>query len=290
VFSAVAGELVRDDVPLAQHCRLRIGGHARFFAEPKTVQELCVLCSEAHAKGIQVRILGGGSNVLVRSGGVDGLVIRLVGSLAKIETFETRLVTGGGATLGDAISTSAAAGLAGLEHLAGIPGSLGGAIVSNSGVTNDDIGSHVQLVRAVGRDGTVVELGRDALQFGFRRSNLEDYIVTDAEFELEPADAGEVTRRLQSAWIVKKATQPPAGASVIQAFIEPTGSNLADLLDAAGMRSASEGDAAMSSQYPGFLVVNEKTDPDQVLALCSRIARAVEVQSGIQLQSQLKIW
>lgn len=290
MFSETISDLIRENEPLAPHCWLKIGGSARYFAEPESVSDLCQLCQDAHHANLPIRILGGGSNLLVRSAGVDGLVIRLAGKLAEGSTGDKKLSAGGGTPLPEVVSMAAEAGLAGLEEFAGIPGSLGGAVASNSGVTNVDIGSRVSRVHAVSRTGEILEFGRDQLQFGFRRSNLEDVVVAKVEFELENGEPAELTRRLQAAWIVKRAAQPATDARVAQAFIEPSGSSIADVLDAAGMRAASEGEVAMSSQFPGFLVVSENADAEQVLALTSRIANAVEAQSGIQLQPQLKIW
>ena len=133
-------------------------------------------------------------------------------------------------------------------------------------------------------------LEKDDLQFGFRRSNLEDVVIVEVVLQLQQASSEEITRRLQAAWIVRKAAQPATGSTVAQVFIEPSGYRISDLLDASGMRSASEGEASMSSLHPGFLVVNENATAEEVLALTSKISKAVEVQSGIQLQPQLKIW
>ncbi len=290
VFSSSLAELITENKPLAPFCWLKIGGNARFFAAPSTLDQLCQLCTEATQAGLPIRVIGGGSNLLVRAAGVDGLVLHLTGELAEVKTQGNTLSAGGGAPLHDAVSQAAAAGLAGLEEFAGIPGSVGGAVVSNSGVTNDDIGSRVKRVHVVHRSGEPAVMERDQLQFGFRRSNLEDLILAEVEMDLSSGDSAELTRRLQATWIGKRATQPPTDARVAQAFIEPSGSSIADLLDAAGMRTAAEGEVAMSSQFPGYLMVNENADAEQVLALTSRIMRAVEVQSGIQLQPQLKIW
>lgn len=290
MFSNSVASLVRQDEPLAPHCWLKIGGSARYFAEAPNLEVLSQLCKDAHENKIPVRILGGGSNLLIRPGQVDALVIRLVDDFTSISTTGSTITAGGAASLGDVISKAAEAGLAGLEQLSGIPGTLGGAVVSNSGVTHDNIGSYVQSVTAVSREGKVVEFSGEALQFGYRSSNLEDVVITSTTLQLEALDSDEVTRRLQANWIVKKAAQPATGVRVAQAFIEPSGWQIAELLEAAGMKSASEGAASMNAQFPGFLSVNENASASEVLALTGKISRAVEVQSGIQLQPQLKIW
>lgn len=290
MFSESTQQLISQNVSLAPYCWLKIGGAAQYFSVPESIDDLQSVCKEAFAAQIPVRVLGGGSNLLVRESGVEGLVVKLAGALETISIEGTKIVAGAGASLGEVVAQAAAAGLAGIEELAGIPGSLGGAVASNSGVKNDDIGSRVASVKVIDRSGELVVIEKEALQFGFRRSNLEDVIIVEVTLDLQQADAEEVTRRLQAAWIVRKAAQPTTGATVAQAFIEPSGYRISDLLDASGMRSASEGEASMSSLHPGFLVVNKDATAENVLALTSKISKAVEVQSGIQLQPQLKIW
>jgi UDP-N-acetylmuramate dehydrogenase len=290
-FSKSLQHLIRENEPLASYTWLQIGGCARFFAEPNSIDELSQLLAEAQRLSLPVRILGSGSNVLIRESGVDGLVISLsTAELSKIEVRGERLWARGGARLNHVISNAVGAGLAGLEHLAGIPGTIGGAVVANAGVTNDDIGSKVTRVTVIDRQGVSQQRERDSLQFGFRRSNLEDVVIAEIELTLEPVDASELTRRMQKNWIVKNTAQPQAGSRTVQAFIEPDGVSLADALDAAGMKAVAEGEVSLNAQYPGYLTVAGNATSDQVLALIDRITRAVEIRSGIQLQSQLRIW
>jgi UDP-N-acetylmuramate dehydrogenase len=291
LFSDSLRHLIRENEPLAPYTWLQIGGNAKFFAEPNTLSELCLLLAEAQQQGISVRLLGGGSNILIREAGVDGLVLRLATpKLSQIEIHGEQLTAHGGAKLNHVISQAVGAGLSGLEHLVGIPGTLGGAVVSNAGVSNDDIGSRITRVTTIDREGRLIEQNRDQLQFGFRRSNLEDLIIAEVELTLEKKDPAELTRRMQANWIVKIAAQPPSGARTIQAFIEPDGTSLSDALEAAGMKGVAEGEVSLSSRHPGYLVVAGQATSDQVLALLERVTKAVEVRCGIQLQSQLKIW
>lgn len=290
MFSPTVTQFVREDVDLAPYCWLKIGGAAKYFAEVETENQLQQLYADAQKADLAVKIIGSGSNLLVQSGVVDALVVKLQGDFTAKESQADGVIVGSAALLGDVITYAAGQGLGGLEHLAGIPGTIGAAVVCNSGTANDDIGSHVRAVHGLKRDGSAVRLERDSLRFGYRRSNLEDLIVTKVELTLHPQDSEEITRRMQTNWIVKKAQQPSTDSRVAQAFIEPTGSPIADLLDASGLRTASEGDAVMLNQYPGFVTVGENATPKDVLALANRIIRAVEVQSGIRLQQQLRIW
>lgn len=291
MFSEKFQHIVRENEPLAQYCWLRLGGPAKYFAEPNSIDEFCGLIAAAAEQNIPVRLLGDGSNILVREEGFDGLVIRLsTAEMCRIVTNGAHLSARAGARLNHVISAAAAAGLAGLEHLAGIPGTIGAAVVANAGVTNDDLGSRVRSVQVINRDGQLEVRARESLQFGFRRSNLEDSLIAEVELALEPLDPAELTRRMQSSWIVRRAAQPTSNLRVVQALIEPNGTNLADVLESVGLRDAREGEAALSPQHPGFLVVSGNASTHDVLTLLNRVLRGVEAKTGIQLQSQLKIW
>ncbi|MEM7479007.1 MAG: FAD-binding protein [Planctomycetota bacterium] len=290
MFSQPLAAIVQQDCSLAEHCWLKIGGTAKYFAEIANADLLAHACREAAENNLAVRVLGGGSNLLIRNDIVDGLVIKLTGNFETIEVLDGRIRAGAAASLGEVISRSAEKGLAGLEHLAGIPGSVGAAVVSNSGIKNDDLGSKVQKVSGINRDGELVDIERAEMKFGYRRSNLDHLILTSVELKVEELAPEEVTRRLQANWIVQKAAQPPEDDRIAQAFIEPSGWRIAELLEAAGMKSASEGEVSMHPSYPGFLCVNSGATAAEVLSLMDRISKAVEVQFGIQLQPQLKIW
>lgn len=290
-FSTALQHLIRRNEPLAPLLWLQIGGPAKYFAEPSTLEELSQLLAEAHRGGVPVRVLGGGSNILCREAGVDGLVLSLAtAELSKIEINGQSLIARAGAKFNHVISAAVGAGLAGLEHLAGIPGTIGGAVASNAGVSNDDIGSHVARLTLIDRDGQAIYKDRTALQFGFRRSNLEDMFIAEVELSLEKADPIELTRQMQTSWIVKRTTQPVSGTRTVQAFIEPDGTSLADALEQAGVRGLADGEVSLSSQHPGYLTVAGEATSDQVLALLERVSKAVEIRCGIQLQSPLKIW
>lgn len=290
-FSNSLQHIIRNNEPLAPWTWLQIGGPAKYFAEPTSLAEFSKLLVEAQQAGVPVRILGGGSNILCRESGFDGLVISLAtAELSKIEIHEQRLVARAGAKFNHVISAAVGAGLAGLEHFAGIPGTIGGAVVSNAGVSNDDIGCHVSRLTLIERDGKAVEKSRRELHFGFRRSNLEDMFLAEVELTLEKADPTELTRRMQTNWIVKRTIQPPSGTRTVQVFIEPDGTSLADVLLQAGMRDFADGEVSLSPQHPGYLTVAGQATSDQVLALIDRVSKTVQIRCGIQLQSVLKIW
>ena len=291
VFSDKLAHIVRQQEPLSGYTWLQLGGPAKYFAEPSSLDELIELIREAAAAKILVRVLGGGSNLLIREEGVDGLVVHLnTAEMCQISLQSDRVTARAGAKLNHLIAASVGAGLGGLEQLIGIPGTVGAAIAINAGIINVDIGSRVSSVTILDSSGNPTKLSGGQLQFGFRRSNLQDSFIVEAEFKLTRGDSAELTRRMQSNWIVRRSAQPPLGSRTVQAFIEPDGVRLSEVLEAAGMRDAREGDFAMDSTHPGFVVASGQPKSRDLLALVSRISRAVEAKSGIQLQSPLKIW
>lgn len=291
IFSEKLHHIIREHELLAPYCWLRIGGPARYFAEPTTIAELRVLVSEATAAGISIRILGGGSNLLVREPGVDGLVISLgTPDFSRIKIQGNTVIVGSGAKLGHLISHTIGSGLAGLEHLVGIPGTVGGAVVGNAGVINDDLGSHVVAATVIERDGNVRRIEKSSLQFAFRRSNLGDAIISEVELELEKGSEQELTRRMQANWIIKRANQPSTDLRSVLAFVEPGGASIGELFESTGVKGTAEGDASLSGPFPGYIIVSGTATSDQVLALVARVRRTVELKTGIALQSQLRIW
>src|SRR5262245_49148008 len=161
--------ITREQEPLAPYTWFRLGGKAQYFAEPTSVEELAALVRRATADGLAIRILGGGSNLLVRDEGVSGLVIHLAAAaFGKITVEGRRITAGGGAKLGHVISTAVREGLAGLETLMGIPGTVGGALHTNAGTHSGDIGHFTASATVMTRTGEIVTRQRRELRFGYR--------------------------------------------------------------------------------------------------------------------------
>ncbi len=283
--------VLRENEPLAPYTWLQIGGPARYFAEPNTVAELANILRGVSEAGIGFRILGGGSNLLVREEGVNGLVLSCAApELSSIKIDGRKVVAGAGAKLSHLISRTVGIGLAGLEHLVGIPGTVGGAVAGNAGVVNGDIGSRVRRVGCITRQGELVQRNASDLQFSYRLGNLDDVAIYEVELELEPGNVAELTRKMQNSWIYKRSQQPPSDQRAAVAFIDPSGITAPELIDSVGLKGVSLGEVTLSAQYPGFLVVSGGATSEQVLALLDRVRKAVEQRTGIQLQSHLRIW
>lgn len=191
-------EILKPDEPLAPHTWLRTGGPAQYLAEPRSVEELQALIVLCHEQEIPVRLLGSGSNLLVRDEGVSGVVLRLNASCFTEISIDGMLVrAGGGALLSSLISESVRAGLGGLEVLAGIPGTVGGALHGNAGGRGGDIGKFVQYAKVMTAKGEVFTRKEDELSFAYRKSSVNELVVLEAGFELKPEDADAIAQRMR---------------------------------------------------------------------------------------------
>lgn len=283
--------LIRDDHPLATMTWLGIGGPARYYAEPLDRAQLIELVQAAADAQIPVRIIGSGSNLLVREVGFDGLVIRLAApALSEIAISGNVLTAAAGAMLSHAITHAVGAGLAGLEHLAGIPGCIGAAVCGNVSTRGGDIGSMVRQVEVLDPDGTVRTLAADELQFSHRQSNLSGLIVLAASFELEPRDVATLTKRLQKLWIVARSSRPVDEPRVAQPFIDPDGFSVSDLIAQAGLGGMRVGNVRLATGKPNYVLADSGATSEEVLQLLGRVREQVQLQSDIELQWNLQVW
>src|SRR5580692_2360202 len=185
------------DEPLAPYTWMKVGGPAQFLVRPRNPDELLEVVRFCHDEQIPIRVLGGGSNILVRDEGVSGAVLQLVDdSFAQITVDGTTVRAGAGAPLPQLISHTVKAELAGLETLAGIPGTVGGALSGNAGGRSGDIGQFVESVTVLNNKGEIVTRRDDELWFGYRQSNIDEFVILEGTFKLQPGDSQEITRRM----------------------------------------------------------------------------------------------
>jgi UDP-N-acetylmuramate dehydrogenase len=290
-FDAFA-EVVQPSAPLAPLTWFRLGGPAEYLARPRTLDQLRGLLAEAKAEGMPVRVLSGGSNVLVRDEGVAGLVVHLESPAFSDVTIEGRRVSSGAAVpLTALISQAARAGLAGLEVLTGIPGTVGGALRGNASSRQGSIGQFVRSVTVLDADGEVVVREHDDLSFGYRWSNLDDPVILSAVFALEPEDPEAVVRRMRRIWIVKKENQPYGHQSSGCIFKDPAPDITARaVLDQAGLKGTRVGGAEVSDRHANYIVAEPGATAADVLALIDLIRGRVRDQYGYDLEPQIQVW
>jgi UDP-N-acetylmuramate dehydrogenase len=279
------------DEPLGPYTWMKLGGPAQFLVRPRTVEELVEVVRHCHDERIPVRMLGGGSNILVRDEGVSGAVVQLVGdAFGRIEIEGTAVRAGAGAALSQAISHSVKAELAGLETLSGIPGTVGGALRGNAGGRSGDIGQFVDSVTAMNAKGEISTRRGTELWFGYRESNIDELVILEATFSLQPGDPQEITRRMRKLWIMKKATQPLSFQSAGCIFKNPRGLSAGSLIEQAGLKGIRVGNAEISDRHANFIVTHPNARSEDVLRLVDLARSKVSEQFGVDLELEIKIW
>jgi len=283
--------IIRENEPLAPYTWLRIGGAAQYLAEPTSIEELAALIRGCYESGLSVRVLGGGSNLLIRDERVPGVVVALgAAAFGAIRTAGRRLTVGSGAKLGHVISLAVREGLAGLETLVGIPGTVGGALHTNAGTPSGDIGQVTASATVMTRKGEIVTRQRRELRFGYRDSSLDELAILEAALDLEPGDSRSLTKQMQQAWILKRAEQPLSDQKTGQIFKSPSGASAAGLIEDAELAEAKVGEAAISERNANFIVVGERATSRDVLELIELVRKGVAQRTGVELELALEVW
>ena len=284
--------IVTPDEALASHTWFRLGGPAAFVARPRDVAEVVALIRRCREAEFPFRVLGGGSNVLVRDEGFPGLVIHLESPAFSDVSIKGDVVDAGSAVpLTALISQSARAGLAGLEVLTGVPGTVGGALRGNSGGRQGAIGTFVRRVTVVDDSGEVTTREREDLRFEYRSSDLDEPIILAARFELEPEDPEAVVRRMRRIWIIKKENQPYGHQSSGCIFKNPSPEiSAGTLVERAGMKGQRVGGAEVSDRHANFIIAHPGANAADVLGLIDLVRHKVREQFGHELELQIKVW
>jgi UDP-N-acetylmuramate dehydrogenase len=284
-------DITRRDEPLAPYTWLKTGGAAKYLITPRSPDELIEVVRCCHQNHFPTRVLGGGSNLLVRDEGVPGVVLRLSDpAFSKIAVEGTIVTAGSGASLSHLISHSVKAGLAGLDTLVGIPGTVGGALHGNAGGKSGDIGQHVRSVRVVTIAGESFVRQEDELEFAYRSSSLNELIILEARFALHHEDPEEITRRMRKLWIMKKATQPLTFQSAGCIFKNPRGMSAGWLIDQAGLKGTRIGEAEFSDRHANFIVTHPGATSKDVHRLIDLARSKVSEQFGVDLELEVQIW
>lgn len=282
---------VRENEPLAPYTWIRLGGVAEFFAEPTSDDELIELVKRCREQDIPARLLGGGSNVLIRDEGVAGLVIHLSApAFSQIDHQDQTIRARGGAKLGHVISVAVREGLAGLESLVGIPGTVGGALHGNAGAHGVDIGQSIHSASVLDRNGNVTTHTREEMRFAYRSSSVDELVILETTFALEQGNPAELTSRMQKLWIVRKSQQPPSEQNVCRALKDSAGASAASLIEQAGLRGARIGEAEISDREPNFIVAHPGATADDVRRLIELMRSQVHERTGVELEPELEIW
>jgi len=286
---------VRYDEPMSGHTSLRIGGPAQAMAYPARLPELAALYSAAVKNGVPVFLLGRGTNILVLDGGIPGLTINM-GRLAWIEVERegsgpAQLHAGAGLPLAGLIKYSIEAGLSGLEFAAGIPGTVGGAVMMNAGAGDYEMKDVLTSVRIVGPDGEIGLYGVEDLDMGYRSCRLpvEGAVVAEASLALVPWPKEEVKKLVSDKLRRRKNTQPIAARSAGSTFKNPPGYSAWKLIDMAGLRGSKVGKAMVSTRHANFLINTGGATAREYRELMDLVTATVKERSNLDLEPEIKI-
>ncbi|MCW2951976.1 MAG: UDP-N-acetylenolpyruvoylglucosamine reductase [Conexibacter sp.] len=284
---------VQPDYPLARLTTVRTGGTGEFFARVGSADQLVALIAWATDAGLEVGVVGSGSNLLVSDDGVRGLVMKLDKDLAQIERDGTRLHCGGGARLPAVSARAANAGLSGIEFGVNIPGTVGGAVRMNANAYGGELARALDWVDVATGSG-IERRSPDQLGFAYRRSNIaRGEVVAAASFALAPAPVEQVKATLAEMREQRKAAQPSGIKTFGSTFKNPDdpraeGRSAGQLLDAAGCRGLRVGGAGFSEKHANFVENHGTATTADVLALMAEGRRRVHERFGVVLEPEVQ--
>ena len=287
-------EICQPDAPLAELTWYRIGGPARWLLTPRNEDELAAVLARCRQQGVPWRMLGCGANLLVRDSGVDAAVIRLIGPVWEEVRWDVapHVYAAAGADFPGLVNQCVERGLGGLENLAGIPGTVGGAIRMNAGGRYGEIGRYVHDVRIMDADGQISTRGASEVGFGYRRTALEGCIILGAALALEHAEPAALRQRFQTIWRERRATQPGVGGRTAGCvFKNPAPDRPAGwLLDRCGLKGLRRGAAEISQKHANFIIARDGATSQNVIDLMEHARECVRQSYGIELEPEIEIW
>ena len=280
---------VRERVPLGPMMHLRIGGPVDWFLEPYAEEDVALAVRVCRDLDVPLRVLGGGSNVLVADEGVPGAVLHLA-NLNRIVRDGQRVTAGAGVTLPSLLRATKDIGLAGLEILTGIPAQVGGAVAMNAGTRDGETFDHLVSLTVVEPDGRIVVREPDSFRSVYRDGGLGGAIVLQASFELTPDDPKAIFERFSQSLKRRNATQPVSQRSVGCVFRNPDGDAAGRLIEAAGCKTLRAGGIEVSGLHANYFLNEGSGSAADFVALMDEVRKRVRDRFGVDLHPEVKFW
>jgi len=283
--------IVQENEPLAPFTWYRLGGPARWLIAPRDVAELQEASRRCMDNAIPIYVLGLGANLLIRDEGIDGAVFRLAGDYwQRMDYHGTQVEVGAGADMQKLVVRTARQSLAGLECLAGIPGTVGGGVCMNAGGKFGDIGAVVSTVTVMDAYGNVFDRTRDDLVFDYRSTNITAPFILGATLDLEEDDPQFIVKRTKEIWMYKRNTQPLNTKNAGCIFKNPRGVSAGALIDKAGLKGMTIGGAEVSQKHANFIIAHPGGKAADVVALIELVRGKVMERFQIQLETEVRVW
>lgn len=275
---------------MSRYTTLHLGGPADLLASPANVRQLCLLLAEANRLDVPVTIIGNGSNLLVKDGGIRGLVIRICREMQAIEVKESTIRVEAGAMMSRLAMTAAEHDLAGLTFAGGIPGTVGGGVYMNAGAYGGEMCQVVTQVEGVDRQGEPFCYRGEEMGFAYRHSRLmgEGKIITAVTVQLHEGKKEQLIEEMQELNRRRQEKQPLTQFSAGSTFKRPANGFAAQMIDECGLKGYAIGGARVSEKHAGFLV-NSGTSAADFLALMAHVQRVVQAEKGVLLEPEVRI-
>jgi len=284
-------KIVEENAPLARHTWYRIGGPARWLIRPTSVEELQEAARRCSESNIRMYILGLGANILVSGAGVDGAVFRLdADHFRRVQIRKHQVEVGAGADMQKLVLRTIRQGLAGIECLAGIPGTIGGGIRMNAGGKFGDIGSIVHSVQVMDGHGNLYTRQKDDLVFDYRTTNISAPFILGATLDLEPEEPERILHKTKEIWMYKRNTQPLNTKNAGCIFKNPRGLSAGALIDQAGLKGMRVGGAEISTKHANFIIAHPGCTAEDIHTTIKLIREKVFDRNQIHLESEVQIW
>ena len=280
---------VRENVPLRPLTHVRIGGPARWLVEPYAETDVAALVAVCRHEDVPLRVLGGGSNLLIGDAGVPGVVV-LLEKLNRVVRDENRLTAGAGVSLPTLLRNARELGLAGLEALTGIPATVGGVVAMNAGTREGETFDRLLSLTIIEPDGSIRVLGRDEFHPTYRDGGLGAGIVVHATFELEPDDPKAIYARFETYLKYRNATQPVTERSVGCVFRNPPGDSAGRMIERAGCKLMRRGGIVVSAKHANYFVNEGDGTCADFLALMDAVRERIAREFHTELVAEVKQW
>ena len=290
LINIVSEENVAVNKPLKNHTYTKLGGNADYFVTPITYEQVQEIVKLANREKIPFMLLGNGSNLIIKDGGIRGIVMYL-GKLANIQVDDTKILAQSGALIADVSKKALESRLTGLEFACGIPGSVGGALFMNAGAYGGEIKDVLISTTVVDREGNLRVLSANELDLSYRKSNIPDngFIVLEAEFGLAPGEYDKIKAVMDDLTYKRESKQPLEYPSCGSVFKRQPGYFAGQLIQDSGLQGTQIGGAQVSLKHAGFIINKEDATAKEYIALIEHIQKVVKEKFGVDLEREVRI-
>ncbi|MBO1002353.1 UDP-N-acetylmuramate dehydrogenase [Pseudogracilibacillus auburnensis] len=288
--SIVSKENIVQNKPLKNHTYTRLGGNADYFVTPVTYEQVQHVVKLANQEKVPFTLLGNGSNLIIKDGGIRGIVMYL-GKLAAITVEGTKIIAGSGALIANVSKQALTNHLTGLEFACGIPGSVGGALFMNAGAYGGEIKDVLLRAKIVDRDGELKVMEAKDLDLSYRTSNIptNGYIVLEAEFGLEVGDFKQIKAVMDDLTYKRESKQPLEYPTCGSVFKRPPGYFAGKLIQDSGLQGKQIGGAQVSLKHAGFIINKDEASAKEYITLIEYVQQVVKEKYGVSLEREVRI-